>query len=74
MDASELELFVMQDFIDELVRRTTFQGVVVRTIDGAKHRHWAGERPFAVRPNANFRAEEEGRLHDVISRQVARRE
>ena len=44
MNAGELELFTTQDLIDELLRRTTFQGVVIHAVEGAKSRHWNGER------------------------------
>jgi hypothetical protein len=73
MNASELELFATQDLINELLRRTTFQGVIVHAVDGVKDRHWAGERLFAVNHNANFDTEEAGRLLDVISQYIASR-
>ena len=74
MNACELDLLATRDLIDELLRRTTFQGVVVHAVDEAKNRRWAGERLFAVRHNANFDAEEAGRLLDVVSRYIASRE
>jgi len=74
MNAGQLELFATQELIDELMRRTTFQGVVVYAVDGAKNRHWAGERLFAVRHNANLDTEEAGRLLDVVSQYIASRE
>ena len=74
MNAGQLELFATQELIDELMRRTTFQGVVVHAVEGAKNRHWAGERLFAVRHNANLDIEEAGRLLDVVSQYIASRE
>jgi hypothetical protein len=74
MNAGELEFFATQDLIDELLRRTTFQGVVVHAVEGAKSRHWDGERRFAVNHNANLRTEEVGRLLNVISEYIACRE
>ena len=73
MNAGQLELFPTQELIDELLRRSTFQGVVVHAVDGAKSRHWAGERLFAVRHNANLDTEEAGRLLDVVSQYIAGR-
>jgi len=72
MNAADLELFGTQDLIDELLRRTTFQGVIVHAVDGAKSRDWVGERVFSVRHNANLGTEEMGRLLDVISQHIAR--
>ena len=72
MNAGELELLGTSEFINELLRRTTFQGVIVYSVEGAKNRHWAGERLFAVRHNVNLDTEEAGRLLDVISQYIAR--
>lgn len=74
MNAKELELFGTQDLINELLSRTTFQGVIVHAVDGAKHRHWNGERLFAVHHNANLDTEEAGRLLDVISQDITSRQ
>jgi hypothetical protein len=71
MNPSDLELFSTADLIDELLRRSTFQGVVVHSLDEAKSRLWDGERTFRVRHNANLDTEEVGRLLDVISRHIA---
>jgi hypothetical protein len=66
----ELELFSTEELIDELMRRTTFQGVIVHARDGAKSRHWAGERVFRVRINQNLAPEEASRLLDVVSQRI----
>ena len=50
MDAGELEFFATQDLINELLRRTTFQGVVVHAVEGAKSRHWNGRAPLCRQP------------------------
>lgn len=74
MKAGELELFSTQELIDELLGRTTFQGVVVYALGGAKDRHWDGERQFAVCHNANLGIEEAGRLLNVVSEYIANRQ
>jgi len=71
MNVDELDLFSTHELIDELLRRTTFQGVIIHAVDGAKNRHWDGERLFAVRHNANLDTEEAGRLLGVVSQYVA---
>jgi hypothetical protein len=71
MKPGELELFSTEELINELLRRTTFQGVIVHARDGAKSRHWEGERVFNVRLNGNLPAEEAGRLLDVVSQYIA---
>jgi hypothetical protein len=70
----ELELVSTEELIDELMRRTTFQGVIVHAKDGAKSRRWAGERVFRVRINQNLDAEEASRLLDVVSQHIGRAE
>lgn len=72
MNPADLELFGTDELIDELLRRATFQGVVVHPLDEAKSRNWSGERVFRVRHNANLDTEQVGRLLDVLGRQIAR--
>jgi hypothetical protein len=74
MNTGELELFAPQELINELLRRTTFQGVIVHAVDGVRSRHWDGERLFAVCHKDNLGAEEAGRLLNVISEYIASRE
>jgi hypothetical protein len=74
MTHGDLELFGTDELVEELLRRTTFQGVVVHAQDGAKSRNWSGERVFRVRLNGNLGVEEAGRLLDVVSQHIAARE
>ena len=70
MTDSELGLYGTQELIDELLRRSTFQGVIVHTAEEAKRPDWEGERTFRVRFNGNLDAEEAGRLLDVVSQHL----
>jgi len=72
MKPGDLELFDTDQLIDELMRRTTFQGVIVHARGGAKSRHWSGERVFRVRINENLRPEEASRLLDVVSQHIGK--
>ncbi len=72
MKPGDLELFTTEELINELMRRTTFQGVVVHARDGAKSRYWDGERVFRVRINENLNREETGRLLEVVSQRIGR--
>jgi len=74
MNPGDLELFGTEELINELVGRTTFQGVIVHARGGAKDRHWSGERVFRVRLNGNLDLEEAGRLLDVVSQHIGRTE
>ena len=71
MTDRELELFATEELIDELLRRATFQGVIVHSREQAKNQDWDGERMFSVRFNGNFDTQEVGRLLDVVSRHLA---
>jgi len=72
MDSDGLELRSTTELVEELLRRTTFQGVIVHSHDEAKSRDWSGERIFRVRHNSNFDTEEVGRLLEVVSQHIAR--
>jgi len=71
MNAGDLELFSSEELVEELLRRTTFQGVIVHSRDEAKSRDWTGERVFSVRLNDNLEVEEAARLLDVISQYIS---
>lgn len=70
MSDNALELFGTQELIEELLRRSTFQGVIVHAAEEAKKADWEGERTFRVRFNANLATEEAGRLLDVVSQHL----
>lgn len=70
MDHGDLELVGTQDLIDELLRRTSFQGIIVHAPDGGKSPNWVGERVFRVRFNSNLGAEQASRLLDVVSQRM----
>ncbi|MBX6315015.1 MAG: hypothetical protein IRY99_19190 [Isosphaeraceae bacterium] len=72
MVPGDLELYSTQELIDELLRRTTFQGVIVRSRDEAKNREWSGERVFTVSYNANLEREEVSRLLGIVSEHLDR--
>ena len=74
MKPGELELYSTQELIDELLRRSTFQGVIVHARDGARSRAWSGERVFSVRYNDNLEPDQACRLLDVVSQYMASRE
>jgi hypothetical protein len=70
MTDGELELYSTQDLLDEVLRRTTFQGVIIHAADEAKRADWDGERVFKVRFNSNLASEEAGRLLDVVGQRL----
>jgi len=70
----ELELFPTEELIQELLRRSTFQGVIVHSRDEAKSRDWMDERVFSVRYNENLELREVGRLLDVVGQRLAEAE
>jgi len=70
MTPGDLELFSTDELIDELMSRSTFQGVVVHSRDEAKNRDWIGERIFNLRHNTNLDLEQAGRLLDVIRQHI----
>ena len=71
MTPGELELYPTSELITELLRRTTFQGVILHSNEEARGSDWSGERVFRVLLNANLSTEEVGRLLDVVSQHLA---
>jgi hypothetical protein len=74
MTTTDLELFDTQALIDELLRRTTFQGVIVHARDEVRQADWSGERTFSLRHSPSLDVEEAGRLLEVVSQYLARLE
>jgi hypothetical protein len=72
MTPGDLELFTTSELIEELVRRTTFLGVVVHSPDPTRQPWKQGERTFRVHYNSNLDQDEAGRLLSVISDQMDR--
>lgn len=74
MHSGELELYSTQHLIDELLRRTTFQGVVVHALEETREADWQGERMFTMRHSESLNTEEAGRLLDIVSSYIAQRD
>lgn len=67
----DLELVSTRALIAELLRRSTFQGVIVHSSDEAKQHAWTGERHFSVRFSQDLDAERAARLLAVVSDHIA---
>jgi hypothetical protein len=66
MSATDLSFCTSKELIDELMRRTTFLGVVVHAEEELRG-EWKGDRMFNVRFNANMDANQASRLLDVVA-------
>jgi hypothetical protein len=72
MNPSELELYSTRELIDELMRRTTFLGVVVHTREEARGPWSDGERSFKIRYSPHLDRVEAGRLLAIVSEHMQR--
>jgi hypothetical protein len=72
MTPDELELVPTPSLIAELVRRTTFLGVVVQASEEYRKPWTEGERSFRVHYNGNLDDDEARRLLAVVSEQMLR--
>jgi hypothetical protein len=72
MPPTDLELYSTRELIEELVRRTTFLGVVVHCGEEFRGPWTHGERSFRVHYNANLEDAEARRLLSVVSEQMER--
>lgn len=73
MQDSELAFYSNQELIDELLRRTTFLGVIVHSAEEIRNRQWGPERVMRVQFNENLDAAQAGRLLDVVAAQMGDR-
>jgi hypothetical protein len=62
METGALEFFSTDELVSELVRRTTFLGVVVHAESDWKGDAWGEERTFKVQFNSNLDTAEASRL------------
>ena len=70
MTPGDLELYSTQELIDELVRRTTFLGVVVHAHQENRRTWEEGQRVFRVHYNSNLDNDEACRLLAIVSEQM----
>jgi hypothetical protein len=71
MQESELELYTTRELVDELMRRSTFLGVVVQAAEEMRGA-WDGEKIFQVHYNSNLEREEVYRLLDAVTEHMSR--
>jgi hypothetical protein len=69
MTPTDLSLVPVKELIDELMRRTTFLGVVVHSVDDYKGR-WQGEKNFRLHFNSNLTVDETSGLLDAVSKYI----
>lgn len=62
MEAGELAFYSTEELVGELLKRTTFLGVVVHSEDDWKGDSWGEERTFKVQFNSNLDTAEASRL------------
>lgn len=67
MDHSDLDFCTTQQLIEELMKRRTFLGVVVRAKGDCKGSAWTDEKVFEVHYNSNLQADEAGRLLATVT-------
>ena len=72
MQAGDLELVATEDLIAELMRRQTFLGVVVQSVDEHKEQEWSGQGAFKVHYNSNLDAEQACRLLEAVTESMDR--
>lgn len=64
-EVNDLELFTTTELIEEIIRRKTFQGVIVHAEGDCKNQNWRGVRDFQVHWNDNLGRREAG---DILER------
>lgn len=64
--SEELSFYTTDELIVEILKRATFQGIIVRAEDFRGH-EWQGKKKFNVLWNGNLSNEEVTRVIEVIS-------
>ncbi|HEY1859788.1 MAG TPA: hypothetical protein VGG61_05520 [Gemmataceae bacterium] len=72
MQAGDLEIYATEELIAELMRRRTFLGVVVQSVDEHKDPEWSGKGAFKVHYNSNLDAEQACRLLEAVTESMDR--
>ena len=67
MQSPELAFCTTQELIEELMRRNTFQGVVVHADDELKHEDTDGTKIFKVHLNANLSTTQASRILETVA-------
>jgi hypothetical protein len=67
MDQDDLAFFTSQDLIDELMRRSSFLGIVIHSREEERGGPWPPERTFRVHHNSNLQSHEACRLLRVVA-------
>jgi hypothetical protein len=72
MTPDDLAFVSTPDLINELVRRTTFLGIIVQSTEEYRNNWTQGERTFRVHYNENLDDDEARRLLAIVSDQMMR--
>ncbi len=70
MEHRELELFSTQQLISELLKRQTFLGVVIQSVEEEKGQEWPEERVFKMHFNEHLDSPTAGRLLSAIAEHI----
>lgn len=65
--AGDLELFTTEELIGEILRRNTFQGIIVQAEGSCKSQAWRGAKNFKVHWNDNLKRHEAGNILERVS-------
>jgi hypothetical protein len=63
----DLELFTTEELINEIIKRKTFQGVIVHAEGDFKNHAWRGAKNFKVHWNNNLERREAGNILERMS-------
>ncbi len=64
---NNLELATTKELVDELLTRSTFQGIVIHATDAYKGGEWGNEKDFLIHMNDNLSNEERVRVLETFA-------
>ena len=74
MTPVDLAFYTTQELIGELMRRKTFQGVVIHSDDEESEEVWGGDKVFKVHLNANLTTFQASRILESVAASIDRDE
>ena len=70
MQGNDLEFYTSKELVEELLRRSSFLGVVVHSDTDFRNGVWGDERNFKVEFNSNLSTSEAARLLETVAERI----
>jgi hypothetical protein len=66
-EINDLEFYSIEELINEIIKRKTFQGIIIHTEGDCKENKWRGIKDFKVHWNNNLQKHEASQILENMS-------